>query len=132
MAVLVAVQGLRGHVDRRAHIVLLSVFKVLLLDRETKVADLQLRVVEEDVGGFQVSVYDAQRVQTLIAFYDLFYYLGCLVLTEFLLSLDQFTEVAALAEIGNYVCFVLVAAYLVDIQQVGPVLDQGQDLYLAG
>ena len=71
MAVFVGREGLGGHIDRWANIILFGSSEFLLFDGKPKISDLGFRVMEEDVGRFEIPVNDSMGIEAFIAFDDL-------------------------------------------------------------
>ena len=73
--VVILVQSLKGHIDRRSHIIIARFFNISIPYSKSKISYFYFTFIEEDVGRFQISMYNAKSVDSSISIDNLFKYL---------------------------------------------------------
>jgi len=100
--VVILIEGLKRHIDRRSNIIVGRFFDVSIPDSKSKISDFNFAFIEEDVGRFQVPMYNSESVDSSIAIDDLFKYLECLLFWYASTRLNDFAKITSIAKLGNY------------------------------
>lgn len=95
---------------------------------KTEVRDLDLAVCEEDVGGFEVAVDDAEAVDATITVDDLREDVDGLALGHLLVLLDEAGEVSSVAELGDDAGVGLEGDDFVELDDVLEVVEDLEDV----
>ena len=132
VAVQIIVQGLQGHIHRRANIIIAILLEIAAADGESEISDLGSDVGEEDIGGLEVAVDDAVAIDLLIAIDDLREDIERLLLGDGPTLLDEFAEVSAVAELGDDAGVGLERDDFVEPDDVLEVVEHSQDVDFVG
>ena len=115
-SILISSQRFRSHVEGRAHIILRGLGRILHLDGKSKICDLKFSIFGgEDVGRFEVSMYDIFLCEVEVSPDDLVHVAAGFILAH--LMFDEFVEIGV-AEFGDDVGIVFGGEDLVDVEDV--------------
>lgn len=133
-SILALLEDLWGHVEGSAHDGLHHCLLAVEALRESEVAQLAGAVLEEDVGWFEVSVDDAILMQVLGAIHNIPEEPLGLPFAYLLPPLQQFEEIAIVAELSDYVHVIgslvdIVESYDVVVADLLHDVDLGLDVF---